>query len=162
MQNTKTYTVEEAMRVLEKYCVYQDRCHLEVSKKLHTMNMIQDAKDMIMVHLIQHDFLNEERYAKSFVRGKFYYKNWGKIKITKYLRSKNIGVKIIETALKEIDEKDYLETLKSLLEKKIHQIKANNTFEKRKKSIYFLQSKGYELPLIMNVLEELFKNQKDK
>jgi regulatory protein len=155
MQNTKTYTVDEAKSVLEKYCIYQNRCHQEVLDKLYKMNMITEAQEVILLHLIQHNYLNEERYAKSFARGKFYQKKWGKIKITNQLKFKRISATNIKTALKEIDEGDYITTLSSLAHKKIEQVKGATNFEKRKKTIYFLQSKGYEFSLILSVLDKL-------
>ena len=155
MQKTKTYTVDEAKLVLEKYCIYQDRCHQEVLDKLYKMNMITEVQEVILIHLIQSNFLNEERFAKSFTLGRFNQKKWGKIKITNQLRFKKISPVNIQIALNEINEDDYLETLKTLADKKIHQVKATNSFEKRKKIIYFLQSKGYEFSLIMATLNEL-------
>ncbi|HAI16607.1 MAG TPA: recombinase RecX, partial [Xanthomarina gelatinilytica] len=71
MKLVKTYTVEEAKRTLENYCAYQERCHKEVAQKLRDMRMIPEAIDVIIVHLLEHDFLNETRFAKSYVRGKF-------------------------------------------------------------------------------------------
>jgi regulatory protein len=71
MDLSRTYTVDEAQKKLESYCAYQERCHKEVRTKLQEMRMIPEAIDAIMVHLIQHNFLNEERFAKAFVRGKF-------------------------------------------------------------------------------------------
>ncbi len=151
MQSKKTYTVDEAKLALERYCIYQDRCHQEVISKLHKMNMIKEAQEVILLHLIQNNFLNEERFAKSFARGKFYQKKWGKIKITNQLKFKYISSANIKAALKEIDEDDYLDTLKQLVEKKVNQTKGS-AFEKRNKAIYFLQSKGYEFELINQTL----------
>jgi len=71
MKSEKSYTVDEATKLLENYCAYQDRCHKEVEQKLHDINMIPQAKEKILLHLLQHDFLNEERYSKAFTRGKF-------------------------------------------------------------------------------------------
>ncbi len=155
MKNIKTYTVNQAKLLLEKYCIYQDRCHQEVIDKLYKMNMISEAQDVILLHLIQHNFLNEERFAKSFARGKFYQKKWGKYKITNQLKYKKISAINIKTALQEIDEQDYLDTLKQLANKKYTLVKATNIFEKRKKTTYFLQSKGYEISLIINTLDDL-------
>jgi len=155
VKNTKTYTVDEAKLALEKFCIYQDRCHQDVLNKLYKMNMITEAQEVILFHLIQHDFLNEERFAKSFARGKFYQKKWGKFKITNQLKFKKISLANIKTALLEINQEDYLETLKKLADKKLQQVKATNVFEKRKKVTYFLQSKGYELSLIINILDDL-------
>lgn len=158
MHSKKTYTVNEAKLALEKYCIYQDRCHLEVINKLQKMQMIQEAQEQIIIHLIQHNFLNEERFAKSFARGKFYQKQWGKIKITNHLRAKNISSTNIQTGLKEIDNNDYQKTLHQLAIKKLPQVKGNNTFEKRIKLSAFLQSKGYEINIIINELDTVFKN----
>ena len=76
-----TYTLSEASRKLEYYCTYQDRCHQEVSMKLRQMNMIPEAIDHIMGHLIKQDYLNEERFARNYARGKFNNKHWGRIRI---------------------------------------------------------------------------------
>ena len=67
----KSYTVNEATKKLERYCMYQERCHLEVITKLQTIGMIPEATDLIITHLIKNDFLNEERFSRSFARGKF-------------------------------------------------------------------------------------------
>lgn len=155
MQNVKTYTVDQAKLALEKYCIYQDRCHLEVMDKLYKMNMIPEAQDVVLLHLIQYNFLNEERFAKSYARGKFYQKKWGKYKISNHLKYKKISVININTALQEIDKQDYLDVLQQLTAKKYHLVKSNNEFEKRKKTTYFLQSKGYEIPLIIKALNNL-------
>ena len=160
MKNTKTYTVDEAKLALERYCIYQDRCHQEVLNKLYKMNMISEAQEVILLHLIQHKYLNEERFAKSFARGRFNQKKWGKIKIINQLKFKKISSINIQTALKEINEDDYLETLQNLASKKLAQVKATTVFEKRKKTTYFLQSKGYEIPLIINALDDLLTKQK--
>ena len=156
-QHVKTYTVDEAQIALERYCVYQDRCHQEVLEKLAKMNMISEAQELIVIHLIQHDYLNEERFAKSFTRGKFNQKKWGKIKISNQLKFKRVSAINIKTALNDIDDDDYLETLKNLTEKKLTHIKAKNVFEKRKKIMSFLQSKGYEFALILQIMDEVLK-----
>ena len=74
----KVFTVDEILRKLEQYCVYQDRCHKEVEQKMREFNLIPEAKEYILLSLLKHDFLNEERFAKSFARGKFRIKKWGK------------------------------------------------------------------------------------
>lgn len=146
--NTKTYTVEEAKRRLEQYCVYQDRCHYEVEQKLKEMQMIPMAIDVIILHLMQHNFLNEERFAKSYVRGKFNIKKYGRIKITQALKQKRIGSYLIKEALKEIEEDTYLETLNTLAIKKSNLIKEPNSYKKKQKIIRHLLQKGYESSLV--------------
>ena len=83
---SKTYTVDEAQKVLENYCAYQERCHKDVKSKLKEMKMIPEAIDNILVHLIEQKYLNEERFAKAFVRGKFRIKKWGKSRLVRELK----------------------------------------------------------------------------
>lgn len=91
MNHVKTYTVEEAMRAIERYCAYQERCHQEVNTKLYNMRMIPEAIDNIIVHLLKHDFLNETRFAQTFVRGKFNIKKWGKQRLKLELKKRDIS-----------------------------------------------------------------------
>lgn len=153
-QNQKTYTVEEAKRALENYCVYQDRCHKEVEEKLFKMGMIPQACEVIILHLIEHNFLNEERFAKSFARGKFRIKKYGKVRITQELKFRNISAYNIKTALKEIDENEYIETLYALSSQKWENTKESNFYKKKKKVADFLLRKGYESNLIYEALSE--------
>ncbi len=151
----ESITVAEAKLKLEKFCMYQDRCHFDVTQKLNSFNLIQEAKDLILTQLIQDNFLNEERFAKSFARGKFYYKKWGKNKIIYELKKRNISTYNIKSALQEINETDYQNTLEELISKKIKTIKENNPFLIKKKVASYLNAKGYEYHLIYEKLNEL-------
>jgi len=161
MQNKKlTYTVEEAKRKLERYCTYQDRCHKEIEQKLYEMRMIPEACELILLHLIEHNFLNEERFSKSFSRGKFRIKNWGKQRIIRELKQKNISAYNIETALKEIDIEEYFSTLQHLAQKKWEIIPEKDIYKKRKKVIDFLMRKGFESNLIYEEINQIMANHK--
>src|SRR5690606_29639644 len=111
---SQSFTVNEIRDKLAKYCAYQDRCHWEVENKMREFNLIPEAHEEILIYLIQHNFLNEERFARSYVRGKFNQKNWGRIKIRIELKKRKIPSRLIESALLEIDEDDYLKTLQNL------------------------------------------------
>ena len=130
----KTYTVDEAQKILENYCAYQERCHKEVKDRLRNMRMIPEAIDKIMVHLIQNNYLNEERFAKAYVRGKFRIKKWGKNRLVRELKSREISKYSIDSALKEIDMIDYYNTLDELVLKRIHQVNEKNIYKKKEKS----------------------------
>ena len=156
MKNThKTYTVEEAKRALEHYCVYQDRCHKEVEEKLSKIGMIPEACEVVILHLIEHNFLNEERFAKSFARGKFRIKKYGKIRITQELKFRYLSDYNIKTALKEIDEREYIDTLHAIMEQKWIHTKESNIYKKQKKVGDFALRKGYESHLVYEVLKQL-------
>ncbi len=148
MNLQKTYSVDEAQKKLEFYCSYQERCHKEVAEKLKGMRMIPDAIDIIIVHLLQNNFLNEERFAKSFVRGKFRIKKWGKYRLTLELRKKDINKTIIKLALNEIEDADYLQTFHSLAEKKAETLQEPNIFKKKKKLADYLLYRGWESHLV--------------
>lgn len=144
----KSYTVEEAQRKMEHYCAYQERCHDEVIQKLKSLNMIPQAIDTIVVYLIDNNFLNEERFACSFARGKFRIKHWGKRRITNELKARNISKYNIERALKEIPNEEYLETFHLIADKQWDTISENNILKKKKKVMDYLLRKGYESNLV--------------
>lgn len=148
-------SVEEIKRKLESFCVYQDRCHKEVEKKISEYNLIPEAKDIILLHLLQENFLNEERFSKSFARGKFRIKKWGKQRITRELKMRDISVYNIKTALKEIDEEEYIATLYGLVEKKNKLITETNVFKRRKKIADYLLYRGYESNLIYEAINTI-------
>jgi len=152
MKGNKTYTVEEARRALEHYCAYQERCHLDVEKKLNKIGMIPSAQELIIIYLLKENYLNEERFAKSFARGKFLIKDYGRVRITNELIKRHITPTLITQALKEIDDEAYLETLKTLIDKKFGSVKENNPFKKKKKIIDYLLRKGFEYDLIKTYL----------
>ena len=124
--NQKVFTVDEVKKKLEYYCAYQDRCHQEVEKKLSQFRLIPEARELILIHLIQNDFLNEQRFAQSFARGKFRIKKWGKKRITQELKFRNISAYNIKSAMKEIDDEDYYQTLQALANSKLKSIKETN------------------------------------
>lgn len=157
MQTKKTYTVDEALKRMERYCAYQERCHQEVVQKLTGMHMIPEAIDHIVVKLIQDNFLNEERYAKAFVSGKFRIKKWGKQRLIRELKQKDIGKTLIDSALKTISEQEYLETFNALADKKADSIKEANSYKKRKKLADYLLYRGWESPLVYDKVNELWR-----
>ena len=157
MNSQKTYTIEEAKRAIERYCVYQERCHKEVEQKLKEYRMIPEAIAVIIVHLLEHNFLNEERFSKSFARGKFRIKKWGKVRIIRELKFRDISAYNIKSALKEIDENDYLETFNALSEKKFEAITETNPYKKKKKIADYLLYRGWESSLVYAKVNELHK-----
>ena len=151
----ETYTIIEATKKLESYCAYQERCHKEVNQKLRDMGMIPQAIDQIISQLIQENYLNEERFAQSFARGKFNIKKWGKNRIVNELKFRGISIYNIKTALKEIDDSQYTETLDALAKKKLAQIKENNLQKKKKKLTDYLLYRGWESHLVYEITKRL-------
>lgn len=148
----KYLTKEEALQKLQRYCAYQDRCHLEVRSKLLDLQVYGDTLEEIMAELIEGNFLNEERFARSFCRGKFRMKKWGRQKIVRELKQRKISPYCIRKALEEIDESVYLETLRSLIARKEAQLKEPDPFRKRSKIGQFLIRRGFEPELVWELL----------
>ena len=153
----KVFTVDEIKRKLEQYCIYQDRCHKEVEQKLREFNLIPEAKEHILLGLLQDNFLNEERFAKSFARGKFRIKKWGKQRIVRELKFRDISAYSIKVALKEIDEEEYLSTIYNITEKRNEVINETNHFKRKRKLVDFLMRKGFESDLIFKTVDEVLK-----
>lgn len=147
----------EVTKKLESYCAYQERCHKDVVTKLREMRIIPDAIDQIIVHLIQENYLNEERFAKSFARGKFRIKKWGRVRITNELKQRNITKYNIKIALKEIDDSIYLETLDLLADKRLEAIKETNIQKRKRKLADYLLYRGWESYLVYAKIQELIK-----
>ncbi|WP_223032488.1 regulatory protein RecX [Hanstruepera marina] len=155
MLKQKSYTVDQAKRALESYCAYQERCHQDVCKKLRSMNMIPDAIDLVVVHLIDNDFLNETRFARSYTRGKFRVKKWGRKRIELELKKRDISAYNIKEAFKEISDADYLQTFHELAEKKWHSINESNLYKKKKKLANYLLYRGWESHLVYDKINGL-------
>lgn len=155
MQNDKTYTFEEIKNKLEHYCAYQERCHNEVLQKLQTLTYSDTVADTVIVHLIEHNYLNEERFACSFARGKHRIKHWGILRIVNELKFRKITAPNIKTALKEITPEEYQDTFHATSEKHWNTITEKNKLKKRKKFCDFMLRKGFESHLIYAKAKEL-------
>ena len=152
---TEKLTLTEATLKLEYYCSYQERCHQEVVEKLYQLGMKSEETDTIVVHLLEHNFLNEERFARSFARGKHRIKGWGKIRIVNELKQRHIAAPNIKAALSEISEEDYQTTFHQLAERHWHSLTEKNGLKKNKKFCDYLLRRGWESHLVYEKMKEL-------
>ena len=148
----KSYTFDEIKQKLVNYCVYQDRCHAEVEQKMRDFLLIPEAKDEIYLYLIKENYLNEERFTRSYIRGKFYIKHWGRNKIKINLKQKGINEKLISNSMDEIDDSDYQKTLLKLCQNYFFNQKGLKDYQKKSKTIKHLLSKGYEYEVILDLM----------
>lgn len=138
----------QAKSDMERYCAYQERCQSEVERKLEGMGLRPDEYDDIIVHLITSGFLNEERFAKAYARGKFRSNKWGRYKIRQALKAKKVSEECITAGLQEIDEEEYLQVLQDLMEQKARTVKDKNSFTRNRKIANYLLQKGFESELV--------------
>ena len=125
--------------------------------------MIPEAVDQIIFHLLQHNFLNETRFAQAFARGKFRTKKWGKIRIVRELKFREISQYNTTLALKEISEGDYFQTLDELSEKRMLQLGTEkNIQKKRKKFVDYLLYRGWEANLVYDKARDLIDQRPGK
>ena len=146
--------IEKIQTKLEKYCTYQDRCHKEVRTKLLQLKVYGDDLEGIMSQLVQDNFLNEERFARSYARGKFRIKAWGKMRIANELRIRDISDYCIRKALTEIEEDDYMDTLDKQVRHLMEAFSHLHPAEQFKKVNSRLMRKGFEYHLIQASIQK--------
>ena len=155
MHKKKRYiSKEDALKKLENYCAYQDRCHSEVRTKLLDLGIYGDDLEEIIVALISENFLNEERFAKSFARGKFRIKHWGRIRIQQELKFRKISAYCIKKAMEEIPDEDYLDILTQVIIKKKNSLPETDPYKLKVKLIQYALSRGFEMPSIQKVIDK--------
>lgn len=144
MDSKSISSVEVVLQKLEYYCSYQERCHVEVNEKLRSFAISENERDKVIVHLIEQNFLNEERFASVFTLSKFHQKKWGKIRLKNELKARKISDYLIQKAIKEIPTDEYETTFAILSEKCWESINEKNTLKKRKKFCDYMLRKGWE------------------
>jgi len=151
----KKLSDKEAYIKISAWCAYQERSHFEVRNKLYEFKLTTDTINALIIQLISENFLNEERFARAYVGGKFRIKKWGKNKIHMGLKAKQVTENCIKLAMQEISDEDYLKTLKELAGKELLKLnKTDNEFIVKRKTADYLIRKGYESSLIWDVLSE--------
>ncbi len=141
-----------ALMKMQSWCAYQERCQQDARNKLFELGLWPEAVENIIVKLIEDNFLNEERFATAFARGKFTIKKWGRIKIKQELKQKRVGDYCLKKAMQQIDETEYMATLKKLIDSKRKLIKEKSPIKLKFKLMNYVLSKGYEKDLVFDIL----------
>jgi len=150
----QVYTVKQAVEKAMKYCAYQERCQLEVRNKLREFAITPDEREEVIMELIQQNFLNEERYAKAFARGKFRMKKWGKKKIELALKQKDISSVCIATGFKEITEDEYTTAINQIIEKTWDKNLGIQNYQRAAKTAKYVIGRGFEPHLVWDVIKQ--------
>ena len=141
---------------LEQYCASQERCNFDVRTKMMKLKVAENDYNRIIEKLTLDGFINEERFARSFVRGKINYKKDGKTKIRYKLNQKHIPSQIIETVLADFQDEIYMQNIERLVERKwIQLIQKNEKTKAKEKLINFMRGKGYSYNDIQGICRTL-------
>lgn len=152
MQKEQSLTLDLATAKIEAYCSKAEHCTSEVVTKLKSWNINERQIAEIVARLCKEKYINDLRYSKCYVKDKFRYNHWGRIKITQALRVKNINEDDIKEAIEELDQQEYETTLKRLLAQKRKSIKASSDYERNGKLVRFALSRGFEMSIINKYL----------
>jgi regulatory protein len=142
-----------AISKAESFCAYQERSQYEVRGKLIILGIRNEELEHIIIHLIEHNFLNESRFAVAYANGKLRMKGWGKNKIAQGLKFKQVSDPLIKKALIQLDETEYLEKLREVLEKKEATLKEKVPYQRKYKLVQYALSRGFEQDLIFFTLK---------
>lgn len=138
-------TETEALSRVAAYCSTAEHCRAEITEKLQRWSIPYDAIDRILARLEQEKYIDDERYCRAFVRDKYRFDKWGKVKIGQALQLKKIPQSVYFPFLNEIDEEEYLSILSGLLAAKRKSVRAENEYERNNKLVRFALSRGFEM-----------------
>lgn len=147
----------KALAIGMDYCARSERNSNETKYYLQTKGVSPDDLDDIIRNLIDEGFIDDLRYAKSYVADKYRFNSWGRKKISYQLAAKRIPSNIINEALETLDPDEYYENLKEQLRKKSGSIKGGSFYEKKAKLTRFAAARGYEMDLIFSAIDELLR-----
>lgn len=148
-------SIQEVYQKISAWCAYQDRCHAEVREKLYGYELKTDDINEIISKLIQDNFLNEERFARSYAGGKFRIKKWGRKKILMGLKQKQVSANCIKLGMKEINDQDYENTMLDLIEKRNRELdKEQNDYIRNNKVAEYLIRRGFESDMVWDLIKK--------
>ncbi len=151
-KSDRTLTYDELLFKASAYCAMAEHCAAEVREKLRSWGASAADADRIVAYLSSEKYMDELRYCEAFVRDKFRFNRWGRIKIEVMLRTKNLPDDCIAQALAQIADDEYLQTLSDLIRAKERTLKVCGYHDRRFKLIRFAQSRGFELDAIAQCL----------
>lgn len=148
----KTLTYDEALHKSAAYCSLSEHCTSELMDKFNYWDVLPEYREKIIQFLVREKYIDEKRYASAFVKDKFSYNKWGKIRLRIELKAKKIDNNIIEEALAGISEKEYHSMITKLIKEKENHLDYRNEYEKKGRLFRYLSGKGFENELISKAI----------
>ena len=148
----KDMTEQEAYQQLAALCAQAEHCQQEMRDKMRRWELDETVQNRIISRLVKERYIDDERYARAFVKDKIRYNKWGRRKVQQGLWQKHIDADIQQQVLDEIDEKEYLDILRPLLKQKRKSIKAESDYELNQKLVRFALGRGFGFDIIRQCL----------
>ena len=148
----KDMTEQEAYLQLAALCAQAEHCQQEMRDKMRRWELDEMVQNRIIARLVKERYVDDERYARAFVKDKIRYNKWGRRKVQQALWQKRIDSEIQQRVLDEIDEKEYLDVLRPLLKQKRKSIRAASDYELNQKLVRFALGRGFGFDIIRQCL----------
>lgn len=158
----KVISEEQAFSRMARLCSQKEYCSFDVSQKLFKLNLQAEEIESILNSLIEKNFINNERFVRSYISDKLKFNKWGKKKIELALRQKKIPYEIIQKVINEYSVLELNMSLESVLEKKWRVIKGKTENDKKNKLIRYALGRGFEMKEIISCMEKLNLSCKDE
>lgn len=155
MPQKKNLSLNEAVTKLARYCAYQERSQQEVRDKLYSLGLHHDDVEVAISKLITEGFINEERFARAYIGGKFRIKKWGRVKILEGLKHHRISDYCIKKGFEEVREAEYDATLKQVIIKKSESLKEKDAFVRKQKVARYTIGRGFESDLVWEIINSV-------
>ena len=149
----KDMTEQEAYLQLAALCAQAEHCQQEMRDKMRRWELNETVQNKVIARLVKERYIDDERYARAFVKDKIHYNKWGRRKVQQALWQKRIDSDIQQRVLDEIDEKEYLDILRPLLKQKRKSIKAASDYELNQKLVRFALGRGFGFDIIRQCLD---------
>ena len=149
----KEMTEQEAYLQLAALCAQAEHCQHEMLEKMRKWELSESVQARVMARLVKERYVDDERYARAFVKDKIRYNKWGRRKVQQALWLKRIDSDIQQTVLDEISDDEYLKVLKPLLKQKSKSIKAESDYERNQKLVRFAFGRGFTFDIIRQCLD---------
>lgn len=146
------FTTAQLLEKMRKYCAYQERSHQQVRDKLYDAGLHGEDVEEVIATLILENFLNEERFARSYARGKFRMNGWGRVKIVQGLKQHRVHPNGIRAALTEIPDEEYIKALETIVEQKNRLLKEKHLWRRKAALLRFAMQRGFEQDLVHDAI----------
>ena len=144
---------KEAYLTLAALCAQAEHCQWEMLEKMRRWEVPEEAQARVMQRLVKERYVDDERYARAFVKDKIRYNKWGRRKVDQALWQKHIDEDIRKRVLDEVDDDEYLKVLRPLLKQKRKSTKANNDYELNQKLMRFALGRGFTFDIIRQCID---------